>query len=651
MEARKLKNSWPAVFAAGLLALFVLSFFAGPHSQPDDDWTTSYLVAGSLGEQVMNPHMEPALFQTLKLLAHAVPWLNVYEAFRISMVMGAFAAIAVCMFHMIQPTAALFLSALFVFVYWNDTMVRYNYTFSVGLCAGAAVLLLYCYGSGRMKRAAVVFGGAFWLTAFGWRREAALLLVPYGALLLFAPFLQAAWEKRKLRPERGRVYALACIAVLNVGLVLYSGAFWSQPEWKEYQKFNRARVTLVDYSVAPWEEAKEELEPLGITANDYWCAQNWILADPEVFSLERLEAMAAQKITADQGGNFFEQAAEYFIRAPLRVRACSAFLLAAILVFVTGGVWQWLTVLCAAGGSCLISLYFLWQGRLIDRVEAVIWLGALCVAATQVRPFARRGKRIIGTACGITGMLLLAMVGWRMLPLEGPNGLLRAEFEVTEPVALATMKSGDYYLWDVTQEDMVWIRAYGNLHLPDPEFYRCNGGLGGWTEGSPGLKALRQELGLENPIRALIENEKVYMVNAYSPIGVLHLIQEHYEPQAGLSAAQQLDGNTWALKFTPPFSGGEERPTEWSMESLTPVRTEKAENWYVVRGSAAELKTAEQLWLRIENAMGESRCYRLIARQDGSFDTGLYLDWADPDQGLSYTLLWREEGKMFESAD
>lgn len=559
MRENRLQKKWAALFAAVLLGLFALSFFANPHSEPDDDWTIAYLVAGRMGPLGMSPHMGPVLLEVLKLAARALPWLNVYEAFRMLLTLGALAAFAICLFRLLQPGQAFFFGSLVVFIYWKDIMLRYNYTYCAGLCAGAAVLLLYCFGAGRMKKAAAVFGLIFWLLALEWRPEAALLLLPYGGLLLAAGGLRAARErggaKMILRSGRPLALALLAAALLTGALLAYSGLFWSRPEWSEYRRYNRARVAAVDYSLAPWDEAREELEPLGITQNDYWCAQNWIGADPEVFSLEHMEAIAAQKITADHSGNFWRQAAQYFLRAPFRVRACSAFVLAALLVFLTGGVRQWLIVLCAAAGSGVISLYFLWQGRLIDRVEAVIWLGALCVAATQISPFARRGKKAALAACGVGGGLLLALTAWRMLPLQAPNGLLRTDFEPSDPVAVGTMEGEDYYLWSVMQDELVWAAAYSNTNLPSTEFFAHNGGLGGWSEGSPALKALRRELGLENPIRALVEEKNVYLVDSYSPLRVLELIRQHYEPKAALSAARQLGENVWALAFTPPACG------------------------------------------------------------------------------------------------
>lgn len=644
MDTGKQQKWWRVLFAIGLAGLFALSFFAGPHSEPDDDWTIAYLVAGRMGELGMNPHVEPVLMQVLKMLFQAIPWLNVYEAFRIVMVMGAFIAIALSLFRMMPSAFAFFLSVLFVFIYWNDTMVRYNYTFSVGLCGGAAILLLYCYGTGRMKKAAAIWGGILWLLAFCWRREAALLLVPYGMLILFSYGLRVIYKKSDLRHHRKQAVALMMIALLNGVIILSSGIFWNQPDWKEYKRFNRARVAVVDYSLAPWADAKEQLEPLGITENDYWCAQNWILADPEVFSVEQMEALAEQKIPTSQNGDFPQTVIHYFLRAPFRIRACSAFGLAALLVLITGGIWQWLTVFCAAGGSCVISLYFLWQGRLIDRVEAVIWLGALCVAVTQIRSVHRRGVKMIGAGCAVAGMLLLAVTGGRMLPLQSPNGLLKAEFEVANPVALETMKEDRYYLWNVVQEDLIWTNTYENVHLPTAEFFRHNGGLGGWTEGSPALASLRKDLGIINPMRALVENENVYLVDPHTPDRILRFVQEHYEPSATLSAAQQLNENTWALKITPPIQSNKTRVVEWSLQCVDSI-----ENWHTVRGTAKGLGEIEQLWVKVENAMGTSRCYRLMDQGEGNFCGELYVDWADLNEEFSYTLLWQENGEIWKS--
>lgn len=650
MQKKKTGFGWQAAALCGLLLLFIGSFFAAPHSVPDDDWAISYLVAGRMGPLGNSPYVNPILIGLLKMLSGALPLVNVYEVFRVLMIMGAFAAIFVCAFRLLPGPAAFAAGALLVFIYWKDTMLEYNYTFGAGLCAGAAVLLLYCYAARQLGMWAAIAGAALWLLAFMWRREAALLLVPYGVLMLACFCLQA---RRKdagfLWPEKKRWMALGLVAALSVAAALYAGAVWSRPEWAAYQRFNQARTAAVDYSLAPWDEVQNKLEPLGITENDYWCAQNWVLADPEVFSTERMEAIAEQKVTADHDDGFALQALRYFLRAPLRVRACSAFLLLFLLAMLTGGIWQRFAVLCAGGGSCVISLYFFWQGRLIDRVEAVIWLGAVCVALVQSPQRLPRGRGAAKLAGGLAGAALLAVTGWRMLPLTLPNSLLSAQYQVTDKVIQTTLLGNNYYLWDVLQGGESWANAYGNVHLPTREFFDHNGYLGGWTERSPALLERRARLGLENPIRALVEKENVYLIDTARPDRILKLLQEHYEPLTALSTAQKMDEDLWALAFTTPQTAHASAALSWRLEELSAVSGNLG--WYTITGSAQGLDQAADLWLRMENAAGESRCYRLVNHENGSFGTGLYLDWTAPDAGLEYTLLWRQADKIYESAD
>ena len=364
METRVQDKWWKALCGAGLLTFFALSFFCDPHSEPDDDWTYSYLIAGRMGPLGTNHYMNPALVGGLKAISRVLPWVNVYEVFRVTLVMAAFAALCLCLFRILQPPCAFAMSALLVFVYWKDTMLTYNFTFTAGLCAAAGALLLCCYATEKMHAAAGICGALLWLVGFAWRWETAILLLPYACLLMAAHWMQHRQSAALTAGKRFWKRLLACAAAVTVCMAAaaaYGEWFWTQPGWNEYLRFDDARSAAVDFTLAPWEEAKKELEPLGVTKNDYWCAQNWIIADTEVFDLQTMEAIGEQKVTVDRAEGFGGQALQYILRSPLKIRGCAAFVLAALWVAFTGGLWQWLTILCAAGGSYAISLYFLWQ--------------------------------------------------------------------------------------------------------------------------------------------------------------------------------------------------------------------------------------------------------------------------------------------------
>ena len=76
METRVQDKWWKALCGVGLLTFFALSFFCDPHSEPDDDWTYSYLIAGRMGPLGTNHYMNPALVGVLKAISRVLPWLS-----------------------------------------------------------------------------------------------------------------------------------------------------------------------------------------------------------------------------------------------------------------------------------------------------------------------------------------------------------------------------------------------------------------------------------------------------------------------------------------------------------------------------------------------------------------------------------------------
>lgn len=644
---------WPLLILA-LPALMTL--FTGRSSDPDDDWVIATLVAGRYGAQAC-PYVNVVLFQALALPARALG-INAYGLFQAAVTLAAFAALGIAFFRRMEQPVAAALFALLVFGFWHNSMVAYNYTYNAGLCAWAGILLLDLFGRGLARRWAAVCGVLLWWLGFLWRKESALLSLPFAGLYLACCLwkhrAKAGRICRRVAPWAGLALGLAAACY---GLDRWAG---SSPEWAEYAAFNQARTALVDYQTAPWSEARADLEPLGISENDYWCATNWVFADPEFFTAERMQAMARYQVTPSP-----EQlagiVASYVLRLPLVVRSALIFLLFCAACLVLSGPLEWLTALCAGLGGLACSAFFLWAGRmqnglLLTRVADVIWLSAICCTAMLVGRKPVCGKRWFRAAGYAAAAVFVLYNGVRILPwLERPDWMTGAPAVQDEAVAAILEQQDGYYLWDVNRAAGHLNGAYGNARLPSEDFDRFNGTLGGWLEGSPFLTEYRQQLGLSNPMRALVERQDVYLVDQFHPERILTYIQQHYAPGAALSAARQLEEDLWALKITPPLTAQRDRPLEWTLAwdgvwNGTITREDDG-RWYQVSGRAWGLPEDAELWLRLTDQAGTEHCF-LLMRQGEVFCGILDLDDLSLEGALTARLLWQQEGGDLEqSAD
>ena len=215
-----------------------------------------------------------------------------------------------------------------------------------------------------------------------------------------------------------------------------------------------------------------------------------------------------------------------------------------------------------------------------------------------------------------------------------------------QSVDIAATDEKHVYVWNIYSAYNRVQQAYGLTALPERDFFSHNTILGGYHEHSPYMKKSRAAMGIQNPMRALVENENVLLADDYEPERILRYVQQHYEPEAALSSAKDL-GDFWALKITPPMQSEERKPIEWEMQPLQNAPTSRS-GWYTTRGKAKGLPSDGALWLRASRADGKNRCYRLVRGENGEFTAGLYLDWAEP-QELTFTLLWQQDGKIMES--
>uniref|UniRef100_UPI003AB6E186 hypothetical protein n=1 Tax=Allofournierella sp. TaxID=1940256 RepID=UPI003AB6E186 len=448
--------------------------------------------------------------------------------------------------------------------------------------------------------------------------------------------------------------ALMGAAAITIGTWAVQAAFWSQPGWVESKKFSDARSHVTDHASGGWEENREVLEAAGFTENDYWCMEHQSFADPEFFDLPRMELLGSLRLkTAPQTvGEFLsERTLPFLLRLPFETRSFLAFCIIGGIAFLLGGWRQRLTILAAGGGSLIIALVLLWQGYLPQRVLEAIFLCA--IVSVLLLPPKKQLKRAIWFwgAAGIFA-LCAAMLAVRLAAggVRWPQvNTIPAGQTADAAVNTAATDKEYVYIWDIYSTYNRVQQAYGLCALPDEDFYSNNTILGGYHEYAPYMIETRRAMNVENPMRALVENPRALLLDDYMPEKILLYVQQHYAPRAELSAAKDMGGGLWALAFTQPLEAVQTRPLSWQIDEIEFAGGR--EGWYTVKGMAEGLEAAQTIWLQIQDAKGESRCYRLMDQGRGRFGTGLYLDWTKQENGFVYTLLWQENGEIYQSAE
>ena len=153
--------------------------------------------------------------------------------------------------------------------------------------------------------------------------------------------------------------------------------FYSSSEWKEYNEYNRYRSKIYDYSIAEYENNKNEYNSIGITKNSYDCIKNdkheevFLMGDKDFFSLSKMKEILQIKKT----NNYYDRVEKFFVEL-VQKKITLLFLL----VLICGIIWNkknrlfYLAQLVIAVG---ILTYLIIVGHLPERVYICVLLAGI----------------------------------------------------------------------------------------------------------------------------------------------------------------------------------------------------------------------------------------------------------------------------------
>ena len=340
------------------------------------------------------------------------------------------------------------------------------------------------------------------------------------------------------------------------GALAYDRAVWSDPHWAPWQEYNDARYSLVDYPTRDYEAMKDELAAIGVSESDYWLMRNWITADPDYITAERLGAVSsiAREPAADR--SFVSSVVaegRHLVKSPL-LTVSLAFLVVTVLLLGRRRVLA-VTALSLAGAFAACVL-FRYTGRLPARVEYAVWLFSLlpCAAVLLRCPLPAptgerllpQGRVVVSAALGMLFAVLCAVgLGVKWGPAFNVERIdqFAKESAFVEDNALINHFSepGVVYVWDTTTFTQV-EKELKYRHLPPKKLMDSAVFAGGWTQGSPLVRAHNEDLGVPNPLRALIDRPDTYFVTRRKQAieQITSYLREHYDDRATAAIVDEV---------------------------------------------------------------------------------------------------------------
>ena len=389
------------------------------------------------------------------------------------------------------------------------------------------------------------------LIAFGTmiRKEAALLFIPFLALLLFLEGFTAKKEERKVSLQKYMP------TILVSALLLISQAALNLIEpFAEAKRYNTARTALVDFPVKPW---SEDVSFSGIAREDYEAAQNWLFSDTEIMTADLLEKMAGAGSL-----NFFDLSGKGFETALMDMRRIiwkTDVYMSVMAVFcILAALWNTafqkaailkLLSLCTIFGAFLILLFFTVLGRAPLRV----WQPVLFAVMTVQISLFLKGESWIGhTAQSFSLLLLSALLYYSAgqviahVRWLGFKTCLTSRINMDDSAYLDTFEDNTLYIWPSWHGGTLKYLS-GLNKLPTQRVIEHNIALGDWTSGQPYYTDFLKRIGHSNPIKDLVEGNNTFIMSDSDYI--LDYLRFHYGEDIALTACGTVNDTT-AYKVT-----------------------------------------------------------------------------------------------------
>lgn len=338
-----------------------------------DSFLVSMTCNGLYGSGAVCPVIHPLLAIVLGRLAPLAPsvdWFTLIS--RVLVALTAWWVGMVIAWCIGSAPKRIFCLVSFSILLFRFPLFNANYTVHCAFFAMAGVTTLVLALRRAMPCGSLFWAAWFLCLAILWRPEGAALMLPFLLLDLVVLALRHALPLTKVK----KVLLPALIPPLL--LVAFSALLpLFSAQYAVGKAYSDARRAFVDYPSRPWAEVADQVTALGLDENDYETLSSSVLIDTSIADTATLQELAviAKKGLSTEGldtlGRDFVAA---FSTLQLRV-FCILTVFFLVVVCLSGSpLLVKLESLLAVLGSLLITLYYLYSGRLPERLFVSIFL-------------------------------------------------------------------------------------------------------------------------------------------------------------------------------------------------------------------------------------------------------------------------------------
>ena len=483
--------------------------------------------------------------------------------------LGSYLAITYVLTHSLQPGAAVFTTLVLTAFTARDLYILPQFTkTAIAASMGGLMLLIWAVFHRKGWKLSLL-GGILALLGALVRQKAFYIAVAFaGILVLYESIRVLRSEKWNIREILLRAWipgAVLLAVVFGCGIV-DNFSYTADSDYSYYRAFTKTRAQILDYTWLTYEECQQDFEAMGLSENDYNMILGWDFADPEVFSLERMEQVRdiIEAHRENQHPTVLE--ALYMIKARqfyYPITFCCVLLGLFCIVADCRKLWAPAAAAVLALG---FLIYFYWIGRWVYRVE----FGFLYCAAVLITYFCQpklQKKWLELAACGAAIVIAVMQVpgylpdqSWKSMDREEYRTLVDSTYyyswnynpakytTVVSPGALRpeflqtlAEHSNDLYVLDFSTAIQSLYYDFGVFQSSRSCFPKNAVFLAGVTEYHPSVQNYLSQRGDENLLDALLK-DRVYFVSNDSQELILQFYLEHHEENVELVSCGEIDG-------------------------------------------------------------------------------------------------------------
>lgn len=524
---------------AGLTVVMVAQLLQ-PHFGSNDDTmmkltANGYLYGEPAPQLVYTSTAIGAVLAGLYRLAPSIPWYGGY-------LYSAHAAAFTALLYLIMVRRFGWRGSVgfggFVFAFVLPALIHLQFT-SASMLLGSAAILLHLLTDHRRSVAVSIWAGVL-IGVSGLIRLEGLVAI----VLVALPVVMLRFMAIPLR--RHAVVALSIVAVLGVGFA--ADAYnYRDPAWSEYLAFNSARSAIIDRPGSAGNVGPEFLEELGMSRNDVDMLGSWFFLDPDVYSLDNVEALAR---TPSWRRNPLVAFRNAVVAVPWQLGFAGALLVASLLSatrierFAVSGVTALGTVLAG-----YLGVFVKLPERVLLPLVAFVGICLLLIPERFPAGARPRYRRTVSLLLVLSSGIMIAS-GLVMAAQEATSSRNATAYPLRVFETLAARTDLVFFNWANT---LPWTGLpIGSEDLPSAAIVNL-----GWPARSPLHQNALEGLGIGDPYLAIASNPNVLLLipssRAYEALYESYM-EEHYgmNGRLTLDASLELGGGIKAYSVLEP---------------------------------------------------------------------------------------------------